>query len=161
MYKYVFWVFQKCRHVFPMSLCCNLVTFQNLRHAEITIYPSQTDCKLKPTSFGKDHCCIIRRDFHYKMCVYVRWADSERNKTLAIISQLSPRGLTSAPMRLREAQVRLSRPRVLWFTRDAGETWPLACSLSLTAALHQSYTRTADLHQRCASLALHLIKVLA
>lgn len=87
------------------------------------------------------------------VCVCVCWADSERNKTLAIISQLSPRGLTSTPARLREAQVRLSRPRVLWFTRDAGETWPIACTLSLTAALQQSYTRTADLHQRCASLA--------
>lgn len=92
------------------------------------------------------------------MCVELIQKEKTSGDYLAVVTQSAH----LSPMHLRKAQVWLSLPHVRWFTRDASETWPLACSLSLTAALQQSYTRTADLHQRCSSPALlHLIKVLA
>lgn len=79
---------------------------------EIMIYPSQTDGKRKYPSLGKDRCRIIRRDFHHKMCVCVYVELIQRQNSGVYLAVVIQRAHHS-PLRLREAQVRLSWPCVL------------------------------------------------
>ncbi len=153
--------FEFCGNVGTYFQWAYVATLQNLRHAEITIYPSQTDGKLKHTSFGKT-TAASSEEISTIRCVCMCFELIQRETKLWRLSCSCPQRAHLSPHAPAwSSGPALSASCTLIHPRCRRDVTSLACSLSLTAALQQSYTRTADLHQRCASLALlHLIKVL-